>query len=567
MARLGELLVRENMISVQQLQQAQEDQKRSGGRLGSSLVKMGMIEETELLNFLSKQYHVPSINLEEFEIDAEIVKLISEEVATKHQVMPVHRAGASLVVAMADPSNIFAIDDIKFLTGFNIEVVVASEPQIQKAIEKYYKSGGETSYDEVMSGFDEDEIAFGTDDDSINSLDLEKSAEEAPVVKLVNLILIDAIKKGASDIHIEPYEKLFRVRYRIDGALYEVMKPPLKLKQAVISRLKIMSALDIAERRLPQDGRIKLKLGKGREMDFRVSVLPTLFGEKTVLRLLDKGNLQLDMTKLGFEQASLDSFKGGIHKPYGMVLVTGPTGSGKTTTLYSALSELNQTTDNISTAEDPVEFNLAGINQVQMQEAIGLNFAAALRSFLRQDPDVIMVGEIRDFETCEIAIKAALTGHLVLSTLHTNDAPATVSRMLNMGIEPFLICAALNVIVAQRLLRKICAECKEPNPETPPPQAFRDLQMKEEHIGKFQLMRGRGCDICSGTGHKGRIAIYEVMTATDPLKEAILNGASAAELKAAAIRGGMKTLRQAALSKLAEGITTMEEIGRVTAAD
>ena len=565
MARLGELLVRENMISIQQLQQAQEEQKRSGARLGTSLVKMGMIEEGELLNFLSKQYHVPSINLDDFDIDAEIVKLISEEVATKHQVMPVHRAGASLVVAMADPSNIFAIDDIKFLTGFNVEVVVASEAQITKAIEKYYKTGGEASYDEVMSGFDEDEIAFSADEDSLNALDLEKSAEEAPVVKLVNLILIDAIKKGASDIHIEPYEKLFRVRYRIDGALYEVMKPPLKLKQAVISRLKIMSALDIAERRLPQDGRIKLKLGKGREMDFRVSVLPTLFGEKTVLRLLDKGNLQLDMTKLGFEEGSLKSFKHGIHQPYGMVLVTGPTGSGKTTTLYSALSELNKSTENISTAEDPVEFNLAGINQVQMHEDIGLNFAAALRSFLRQDPDVIMVGEMRDFETCEIGIKAALTGHLVLSTLHTNDAPSTISRMLNMGIEPFLITAALNVIVAQRLVRKICADCKKPIDV--PPQVLRDLQCPEQYLAKYQICKGAGCETCSGTGHKGRIAIYEVMTANDVLKEQILNGGSSAELKVAAIKGGMKTLRQSAISKLLEGMTTIEEVGRVTATD
>lgn len=566
MARLGELLVRENMISVQQLQQAQEEQKRSGGRLGSSLVKMGMVEEGELLTFLSKQYHVPSINLDEFDIEADIVKLISEEVATKHQVMPVHRAGASLVVAMADPSNIFAIDDIKFLTGFNIEVVVASETQITKSIEKYYKTGGEASYDEVMQGFDEEEIAFGMDEESVNALDLEKSAEEAPVVKLVNLMLVDAIKKGASDIHIEPYEKSFRVRYRIDGGLYEVMKPPLKLKQAVISRIKIMSQLDIAERRLPQDGRIKLKLGKGREMDFRVSVLPTLFGEKCVLRLLDKGNLQLDMTKLGFEEAQLKLFKGGIHQPFGMVLVTGPTGSGKTTTLYSALSELNQTTENVSTAEDPVEFNLQGINQVQMHEDIGLNFAAALRSFLRQDPDVIMVGEIRDFETCEIAIKAALTGHLVLSTLHTNDAPATVSRMLNMGVEPFLICAALNVIVAQRLVRRICAECKIEVPDVSP-QALRELQVPEAHIGKFKVFKGKGCDVCSNTGAKGRIAIYEVMRASDELKEAILNGASAAELKVAAIKGGMQTLRQSAVRKLIEGMTTMEEVTRVTAAD
>ena len=567
MARLGELLVRENMISIQQLQQAQEEQKRSGARLGASLIKMGVIEETDLLTFLSKQYHVPSINLSDFEIEPDILKLLTEEVATKHQVIPVHRAGASLVVAMADPSNIFAIDDIKFLTGLNIEVVVASETQIAESIEKYFHATPQTSYDEVMQGFDEEEIGFSVDEDDLNSVDLEKSAEDAPVVKLVNLMLIDAIKKGASDIHIEPYEKSFRVRYRIDGGLYEVMKPPLKLKTAVLSRVKIMSALDIAERRLPQDGRIKLKLGKGREMDFRVSVLPTLFGEKAVLRLLDKGNLQLDMTKLGFEEQQLKNFLHGVHQPFGMVLVTGPTGSGKTTTLYSALSELNKSTENISTAEDPVEFNLAGINQVQMQESIGLNFAAALRSFLRQDPDVIMVGEIRDFETAEIAIKAALTGHLVLSTLHTNDAPSTISRMLNMGIEPFLIAAALNVIVAQRLVRKICVECKKPMPTQPTAQALRDLQVPEAQIGKFQVYKGTGCDVCSNTGHKGRIAIYEVMNANDAIKEQVLNGGSAAEIKAVAIKQGMKTLRQSAISKLIEGGTTPEEVTRVTTTD
>jgi type IV pilus assembly protein PilB len=566
MARLGELLVRENIISTDQLRQAQDEQKKTGGRLGASLVKLGMIEENELLNFLSKQYHVPSINLDDFEIEADIIKLLTEEVVSKHQVIPVHRAGSSLVVAMADPSNIFAIDDIKFLTGYNVEVVVASEGQITRAIEKYYKQATEgASYDEVMSGFDEGEIAFGADEESLNVLDLEKSAEDAPVVKLVNLILVDAIKKGASDIHIEPYEKEFRVRYRIDGALYEVMKPPLKLKNAVVSRVKIMSALDIAERRLPQDGRIKLKLGKGREMDFRVSVLPTLFGEKVVMRLLDKGNLQLDMTKLGFEQSQLDAFKEGIYKPYGMVLVTGPTGSGKTTTLYSALSELNVISDNISTAEDPVEFNLAGINQVQMHEDIGLNFAAALRSFLRQDPDIIMVGEIRDFETAEIGIKAALTGHLVLSTLHTNDAPSTISRLLNMGVEPFLITAALNSIVAQRLARKVCADCKKPIDVLP--QALKDLQFPADKIGKFQAYKGSGCATCSNTGYKGRVAIYEVMSISDPVKEMILNGASTAELKAEVIRLGMKTLRQAVISKVIDGVTSVDEVSSVSAPD
>ncbi|MEC9464207.1 MAG: type IV-A pilus assembly ATPase PilB [Myxococcota bacterium] len=565
MAGLGELLVRENMISAQQLQEAQNEQKRSGVRLGASLVKLGMLDESKLLDFMSRQYHVPSINLDDFEIDTEVIKLLPEDVATKHQVVPVHKAGASLVVAMADPSNIFAIDDIKFLSGYNVEVVVANESQVARAIERYYRGSMEASFDAVMKEFDEDEIEFDVDDENANILDLEKSAEDAPVIKLVNLILVDAIKKAASDIHVESYEKSFRVRYRIDGALYEVMSPPPKLRDAVISRLKIMSSLDIAERRLPQDGRIKLKLGRGREMDFRVSVLPTLYGEKVVLRLLDKSNLQLDMTKLGFEEDALGAFKHGIHQPYGMVLVTGPTGSGKTTTLYSALSELNKTTENISTAEDPVEFNLHGINQVQMHDDIGLNFASSLRSFLRQDPDIIMVGEIRDFETAEIAIKAALTGHLVLSTLHTNDAPSTVSRMLNMGIEPFLITASLNAIVAQRLARRICSECKVVSDVSK--QSLIDLQVPDHMLEDMEVSRGEGCHNCSDTGYKGRVALYEVLTMHEELKEMVLNGASTAELKSEAVRLGMRTLRQSAILKLGQGVTTMEEVARVSAAD
>jgi type IV pilus assembly protein PilB len=566
--RLGELLVRENLITLQQLQAAQEQQRKTGGRLGFNLTKLGYIEESELTAFLSKQYGVPSINLSEFEIDPEVIKLVPLEVAEKHQVIPVNRAGASLIVAMADPSNIFAIDDLKFLTGYNIEVVVASDGAIRESIEKYYGSRQEQkelNYDEVMAEFDEDEIEVGSDEEQVNVVDLERSAEDAPVVKLVNLVLIDAIKKGASDIHIEPYEKDFRVRYRIDGVLYEMMKPPLKLRNAIISRVKIMSALDIAERRLPQDGRIKLKLGKGREMDYRVSVLPTLFGEKTVLRLLDKGNLQLDMTKLGFEAKPLALFKAAIKRPYGMVLVTGPTGSGKTTSLYSALSELNKSTVNITTAEDPVEYNLHGINQVQMHDDIGLNFASALRAFLRQDPNIIMVGEIRDFETAEIAVKAALTGHLVLSTLHTNDAPSTVSRLLNMGIEPFLVTASVNLIMAQRLARKICGDCKVPIdlPET----AFLDIQIKPQDIGTFQAYKGQGCQACSETGYKGRIALYEVMDFSEELKEFVINGASAAEIKAEAIRLGMQTLRMSAVNKLKDGVISIEEVTRVTASD
>lgn len=566
--RLGELLVRENLITLQQLQKAQESQRKNGGRLGFNLTKLGYIEESELTAFLSKQYGVPSINLAEFEIDPEVIKLVPQEVAEKHQVIPVNRAGASLIVAMADPSNIFAIDDLKFLTGYNIEVVVASDGAIREAITKYYATeqrAQELNYDEVMAEFDEDEIEVGGDDDAFNVVDLERSAEDAPVVKLVNLILIDAIKKGASDIHIEPYEKDFRVRYRIDGVLYEMMKPPLKLKAAITSRVKIMSQLDIAERRLPQDGRIKLKLGKGREMDYRVSCLPTLFGEKLVLRLLDKGSLQLDMTRLGFEPKPLALFKTAIKRPYGMVLVTGPTGSGKTTSLYSALSELNKSTVNISTAEDPVEYSLHGINQVQMNDDIGLNFAAALRSFLRQDPDIIMVGEIRDFETAEIAVKAALTGHLVLSTLHTNDAPSTISRLLNMGIEPFLVTASVNLIMAQRLARRICPDCR--HPVDVPESALLDIQVKPEEIGAFQVFKGQGCATCSETGYKGRVAVYEVMDFSEELKEFVINGASAAEIKAEAIRLGMQTLRMAALNKLKEGVTSIEEVTRVSASD
>ncbi|WP_242339454.1 MULTISPECIES: type IV-A pilus assembly ATPase PilB [Anaeromyxobacter] len=563
--RLGELLVRENLISLQQLQKAQDEQRKTGGRIGSLLVRSGAIAEHDLTSFLSKQYGVPAISLKDFDIDEEVLKLIPRSTAEKHQVVPVNRAGASLIVAMSDPSNIFAIDDIKFLTGYNVEVVVASEQAIKEAIDKHYMEKG-PNLEEVMAGFDDGDISVvEAEGDDINAVDLEKSAEEAPVVKLVNLILLDAIKKGASDIHIEPYEKDFRVRFRIDGSLYEVMKPPMKLKSAIISRLKIMSELDISERRLPQDGRIKLKLGKGKEMDFRVSVCPTLFGEKVVMRLLDKSNLQLDMTKLGFEEQQLKDFMEAIDRPYGMVLVTGPTGSGKTTTLYSALSKLNEVAWNISTAEDPVEFNFFGINQVQMHEDIGLNFAAALRSFLRQDPDIIMVGEIRDFETAEIGVKAALTGHLVLSTLHTNDAPGTVSRLLNMGIEPFLVTASLNAIVAQRLCRRLCAECKRPAQVDD--QALLDAGFAPEEIGTFQPFEPVGCRTCNDRGYKGRVAVYEVMPLWDGLKELVIQGCSTAELKQEAIRLGFRTLRMSALNKVKLGVTTLAEAVGNTAPD
>jgi type IV pilus assembly protein PilB len=561
--RLGELLVREKLISLQQLRQAQEEQNRSGHALGYTLQKLGFLSDTEITNFLSQQYRVPTINLEEYEIDADILKLVAREQCEKHKVLPVSRAGSSLVVAMADPTNLNAIDDLKFLTGFNVEPVIASEAAILAAVERYYNIG--PSYDEVMAGFDENEIEVKGDEEDLNLMELERQSEDAPVVKLVNMMLLNAIKKGASDVHVEPYEKKLRVRYRVDGVLIEEMTPPMKLKAAIASRLKIMSQLDIAERRLPQDGRIKLKLGKGREMDFRVSVLPTLWGEKIVLRLLDKGNLQLDMTKLGFDVEPLGHFKWAIDQPWGMVLVTGPTGSGKTTTLYSALSELNKVSQNISTAEDPVEYNLHGINQVQMHEEIGLNFAMSLRSFLRQDPDIIMVGEIRDFETAEIAVKAALTGHLVLSTLHTNDAPATIFRLLNMGVEPFLITASVNLVLAQRLARKICVDCKQPFAIEP--KALKDIGMTDEQVSKAKLMKGVGCRTCNNTGYKGRVALYEVMRFSDTLKEMVLGGSSAAELKMAAIKGGMLTLRMSGITKVLDGVTTTEEILRVTMSD
>ncbi len=564
--RIGELLLKEKLITPEQLQRAIEEQKRSGGRLGYNLTKLGYISEQELTHFLSKQYGIPTIDLSSEDIDPEVIKLIPEDVAKKYLALPIKRTGSTLVVAMADPSNIFAIDDIKFLTGYNIETVVASEGAIKSAIEKAYeKAELEMEMEDVIAEFDEEDMEVVQEEEEVDIGDLKKAVEDAPVVKLVNFILTDAIKKKASDIHIEPYEKAFRVRYRIDGVLQEVMRPPMKLKNAIVSRIKIMSSLDIAERRLPQDGRIKLKLSKNREMDFRVSVLPTLFGEKVVLRLLDKSNLQLDMTKLGFEEKALKDFKDAIHKPWGMVLVTGPTGSGKTTTLYSALSELNEVGTNISTAEDPVEFNFMGINQVQIKEEIGLTFASALRSFLRQDPDIIMVGEIRDYETAEIAIKAALTGHLVLSTLHTNDAPSTVNRLLNMGVEPFLVASACNLILAQRLARKICSKCKVEANVTE--KALLDIGVPPEEAKTMKCYKGKGCSECNGTGYKGRIALYEVMPFTEAIKELVLNGASAAEIKRQAIKDGMKTLRMSGITKIKEGITTIEEVLRVTMQD
>jgi len=596
--RLGQLMVRNNLLTPEQLKKAIEESKNSGGRLGAQLAKLGYVSETAITEFLSQQYNVPALDITQQEIDPSVMKYVSADIAKKNLVVPISRSGANLILAMADPSNMAVVEDIRFMTGFNIEVVVAPENDIITSIKASYGSRGLAGQGNVsldakeyefgdsdtagMSEFDDmgdDEVVDVDDFDSLvhgavdqvevidteDDDDLNLGDVDAPIIKLVNGILIKAIKLGVSDIHIEPYEKSFRVRYRLDGVLRKAMGLPLKIKNAITSRVKIMSRLDIAEKRLPQDGRIKLKLGRGREMDFRVSTLPVLYGEKVVLRLLDKSNLQLDMTKLGFEPFSLERFQDAIHQPYGMVLVTGPTGSGKTTTLYSALSELNKEADNIMTAEDPVEFNLSGINQVQMHDDIGLNFAAALRSFLRQDPDIVMVGEIRDFETAEIAIKAALTGHLVLSTLHTNDAPSTVNRLLNMGIEPFLVASSLNAIVAQRLTRKICKDCSEPIDV--PPQALIDIGVAPDEVSEFHLQKGKGCNVCAGTGYKGRVALYEVMRINDELKELILNGASTTELKREAMRHGMKSLRQAGITKIKEGVTTIEEVLRGSAAD
>ncbi|HOE82284.1 MAG TPA: type IV-A pilus assembly ATPase PilB [Myxococcota bacterium] len=565
---VGDILLREKLVNVKQLEEA-ERVRASGENVTHTLAKLGYLEESQLINFLSRQYGVPSINLDEMEISDDVIKLVTKDVAQRHKLVPIARQGATLIVAMSDPGNIYAMDDIKFLTGLNVEVVVASETSIIAALERYY---GKTDYDDALrTVFSEiAEMDGGTaeyiDEEDEEDLDhLREATEEAPVVRLVNMILVDAVNRQASDIHIEAYEKDFRVRYRMDGVLYEIMKPPLKLRNAITSRLKIMAQLDIAERRLPQDGRIRIVMGRQKEVDFRVSVLPCLFGEKVVLRILDKSALNLDLGVIGFEERPLKYFREAIHQPWGMVLVTGPTGSGKTTTLYSALSELNTPKDNISTAEDPVEMNIPGVNQVHVREEIGLSFAAALRSFLRQDPDIIMVGEIRDFETAETAVKAALTGHLVLSTLHTNDAPSTVNRLLNMGVEPFLLTATLNLIAAQRLVRRICKECREPIEV--PTKTLLELGFTEEEASTVVPMKGKGCRVCNDTGYKGRTGLYEIMPIFDELKEYILQGYSALELKREAVRLGMMTLRMAGLAKVKAGATTIDEVVRVTRAD
>jgi type IV pilus assembly protein PilB len=569
-ARLGDLLVREKLISPEQLQEALKAQKENGGkeRLGSVLVRMGLAADEDITNFLAKQYGVPAINLHFFEIDPAVVKLIPQETCKRYSILPLSRVGSSVTIAMVDPTNVFAMDDIKFMTGFNVEPVVASETAIVQGIEKAYAAPvvEDENLDELMADFgDETDIELQAEQEESSLAELERGADEAPIVKLVNFILTDAVKRGASDIHIEPYEKEFRVRFRMDGQLQSVMNPPIKLKDAITSRIKIMSKLDISEKRLPQDGRIMLKMmlnGKRKQLDYRVSCLPTLWGEKIVLRLLDKENLRLDMTKLGFEPESLVKFEKAILKPYGMVLVTGPTGSGKTNTLYSAISKLNKPDTNIMTAEDPVEFQLAGVNQVQMKESIGLNFAATLRSFLRQDPNTILVGEIRDFETAEIAIKAALTGHLVLSTLHTNGAPETISRLMNMGIEPFLVATAVHLICAQRLVRRVCSNCAVE--DEMPEKVLIENGFTPEEARTVKPKHGKGCEKCNGSGCKGRAGLYEVMEVDDDIRDLILVGASTIEIKKKAVENGMITLRRSGLRKVMEGAVSMEEVIRET---
>jgi type IV pilus assembly protein PilB len=595
--RLADLLVKRNYITPEQLKKVLEEQKLKGGRLESNLVRLGYIKEDELLSFLSAQYRVPSIKISKIEINPNVIKLVPSSTVKKYFIVPINRVGPKLTLAMADPSNIVVIDEIKFMTGFNVEAVVASETEIIDAIKKYYGGGGSVAGlgsvsfhakdyamedenpasadggllidDDVVNVDDFDALVHGAVD-NVEVIETQAQMDEGgdiegPIIKIVNGILIKAIKLGASDIHFEPYERTFRVRYRIDGVMRRDMTLPNQIRNAIVSRLKIMSKLDIAEKRLPQDGRIKLRLGKGREMDFRVSTIPILFGEKVVLRLLDKASLQLDMTKLGFEESAMEDFKKAIRRPVGMILVTGPTGSGKTTTLYSALSELNKETENIITAEDPIEYNFMGINQVQMHEEIGLTFASSLRSFLRQDPDIIMVGEIRDFETAQIAVQAALTGHLVLSTVHTNDAPGTITRLIDMGIEPFLIASAVILILAQRLIRKTCMDCREPIKVHP--QLLIDLGVAPDEVKSFSVYKGKGCSICNNTGYKGRLGLYEVMPMREEVKELILSRASTTEIKKEAIRLGMKTLRQSGITKVRNGLTTIEEVLRTTIDD
>src|SRR5213594_794001 len=563
--RLGDLLVADGLLTAEQLKKALAEQKGSPEKIGSVLVRLNFVNEDQLIGFLSRQYGVPSITLAQLDIESDVLKLVPAPIARKYEVIPVRKMGNSLALAMADPTNVFALDDISFMTNLQVLPLVASQTAIKKAIDRHYESKTE-AIASVMQDMSTDlsnvEVVEGDEDSAkIDSFELKESADEAPVVKLVNMVLVDAIQKGASDIHFESYEKIFRIRFRIDGVLHEMLAPPKRLEAAILSRLKIMSNLDIAERRLPQDGRIKLRYSN-REIDFRVSTLPTIFGEKAVLRILDKESLKLDLTQLGFDDWSLDKFNAAIHQPYGMVLITGPTGSGKTTTLYSGIHTINSPDVNIMTAEDPVEYNLKGVNQVQINEGVGRTFASALRAFLRQDPDVILVGETRDLETAQISIRAALTGHLVFSTLHTNDSPSTIARLIDMGIPPFLVASSLLLVMAQRLGRKVCKDCKEPY------EVDEDSLLPYGHVltgvGRTQFYKGRGCAACNFTGMKGRVAIYEVMPVSQEIRDLILKNAPVTDIRAMAQAQGMKTLRQAGLLKVIEGTTTIEEVLRVT---
>ena len=565
--RLGDLLVAEGLITADQLRQALSEQKGKADKLGSVLVRQGSITEEQLIGFLSRQYGIPSITLLNIEIDTETLRLVPVHIAKKYEVLPIKRIGGTLTLAMSDPTNVFALDDIAFMTNLQILPVVAPQAAIRKVLDRAYDAVQPgSSMTDVISEITGDVSSVEVLDDEqagaqVDVFELKESADEAPIVKLVNMVLVDAIRRGSSDLHWEPYEKTFRIRFRIDGVLHEMLSPPKRLEPAIISRLKIMSNLDISERRLPQDGRIKIRYGS-REIDFRVSILPTIFGEKAVLRILDKEALQLDMTKLGFDDWSFEKFQHAIRQPYGMILITGPTGSGKTTTLYSAISTINSPEHNIMTAEDPVEYNLKGVNQVQMNDSIGRTFAAVLRSFLRQDPDVILVGETRDLETAQISIRAALTGHLVFTTLHTNDCPSTIARLVDMGVQPFLLSSALLLVLAQRLGRRTCKDCREPI------EGHEDDLVPYGHVpegrGRVTFFKGKGCQTCNFTGMKGRVAIYEVMPVTEELRAVILRGAQTAEIREIAQKTGMKTLRQAGLLKVLEGTTTVEEVLRVT---
>jgi type IV pilus assembly protein PilB len=560
--RIGDQLVHDGLLTREQLTKALDDARSSGNRLGFSLVKLGFIGEQDLVRALARQHRIPAVDLERVKLDPKVLKLVPAEIAVKHQVLPLRRVGRALTVAMGNPTDLGVIDDLKFVTRLDIEPVIAGDFTLKRIIEREYESADERIND-LLKELDQEEVEVVEDrEEEVNIGALQAQVEEAPVVKLINGILSDAVHRGASDIHLECYEKDIRVRYRIDGVLQEIMRPPPKMKAALISRFKILADLNIAERRVPQDGRIKLRLGR-RVIDFRVSTLPTLFGEKIVLRILDKSNLTLDLEKFGMEKKAEEDFMRAILNPYGMVLVTGPTGSGKTTTLYSALSRINTHEVNIMTAEDPVEYNLHGINQVLVRTEIGMSFAAALRAFLRQDPNIIMVGEIRDLETGSIAIKAALTGHLVLSTLHTNDAPSTVTRMIDMGIEPFNVASAVNLITAQRLCRRICGNCKEP--VTYPAEYIRAALLTDADLEGVTFYRGKGCDRCNGSGYKGRQGLYEVMAMSPALRRMVLSGASTADLQTQAIEEGMLTLRMDGMLKVRQGVTTLEEVLKETA--